>query len=322
MDTLNTSSPETTLQVRTVLGPMSYTDLGVTDSHNHVWIDEVPGSDRTSPVLNQFDEIKQELIEYRLSGGSTILDCQPGECGRDGNQLRKLSQKSDVNLIACTGFHRRKYYSQDHWLWTVTAEKAAEYFCAELETNLVETVGSSDPIVAGFIKIALEENWKDIPESALEGAAIAAARTRSLIEIHTEKGRLAEKACIYFYDLGVAPNQLVFCHMDKRPDLCLHKELAHFGVLLEYDTFFRPKYSPFQHLWPLLVDMVHSGWGDRIALATDMAESAMYRSIGKGPGLQSLPLDIRKQLGTKGIPEQTIQQLLGGNIARRLAGLN
>lgn len=322
MDNLQNPLPLLPLPVRTVVGPMSYNDLGVTDSHNHVWIDAVPGSDESSPVLNQYGEIKQELIEYRLSGGSTILDCQPGGCGRDGNQLRKLSQESGVNLIACTGFHRRKYYSQDYWLWSVNADKAAEYFCNELENCLVETEHIAEPVKAGFIKIALEENWKDIPEFILEGVAIAARKTRSLIEVHTEKGRLAEKACIYFYNLGISPDQLVFCHMDKRPDLCLHKELAHFGVLLEYDTFFRPKYSPFQHLWPLLVDMVHSGWGDRIALATDMAESSMYHAIGKGPGLRSLPQDIRKQLDTKGISEKTIQQLLGGNIARRLAGLH
>ncbi len=307
--------------VMTVLGPMSYTDLGLTDAHNHVWIDPVPGADPSAPVLNQSEEIKHELIDYRLSGGSTILDCQPGECGRNGNRLRKLSQASKVQIIACTGFHRSKYYAQDHWLWSASAEQISGYFCAELEDGLKETDPTYPPVRAGFIKIALEESWKATPQAALEGAAMAAASTKSLIEIHTEKGNLAEKACIYFSDRGVSTHQLVLCHMDKRPDVGLHKELAHFGVLLEYDTFFRPKYNPFQNLWPLIADMVQSGCADRITLATDMAESAMYHSIGKGPGLRSLPQDIRKQLIKNEIPEPMIQQMLGENIARRLAGL-
>ena len=305
----------------TVLGPMSYTDLGLTDAHNHIWIDPVPGADPSAPVLNQAEEIKHELIDYRLSGGSTILDCQPGECGRDGNRLRKLSQSSKVQIIACTGFHRKKYYAPDHWLWSASAEQISGYFCAELEDGLKET--NSVPLRYGLD--LSRSHWKKVgkqlPRLRWKEQRWLRHHTKSLIEIHTEKGNLAEKACIYFSDRGVSTHQLVLCHMDKRPDLGLHKELAHFGVLLEYDTFFRPKYNPFQNLWPLIADMVQSGCADRITLATDMAESAMYHSIGKGPGLRSLPQDIRKQLIKNEIPEPMIQQMLGENIARRLAGL-
>jgi phosphotriesterase-related protein len=157
---------------------------------------------------------------------------------------------------------------------------------------------------------------------AVEGAAEAALRSAALMEIHTEKGALAEKACIYFLDRGLAPAQLVLCHMDKRPDLGLHKELARLGVLLEYDTFYRPKYEPQARLWPLLVRMAEAGLAGHVALATDMAEAELYRSLGGGPGLASLPGEIRKQLGQRGIPEAAQQQMLGGNIARRLAGIN
>jgi len=305
----------------TVLGPVDYTDLGTTDAHNHVWIDPIPGADPSGPVLDQYEAIRQELVEYRAAGGTSMLDCQPGGCGRNGNQLRKLSQDTNVHLIACTGFHRKKYYTTDYWLWSASSDKASEYFTGELDQSLIETREAEIPVRAGFIKIALEENWKDTPQAALEGAARAAVNSRSLLEIHTEKGRLAEKACVYFSDLGVLPHQLVLCHMDKRPDPCLHTELAHFGVLLEYDTFFRPKYNPAINLWPLISELVKAGCADRIALATDMAESAMYRTISGGPGLLSLPRAIRGQLHDFGYSDQTIQQMLGGNIARRLAGL-
>jgi len=142
------------------------------------------------------------------------------------------------------------------------------------------------------------------------------------MEIHTEKGALAEKACIYFSDLGLSPNQLVLCHMDKRPDAGLHKELARLGVLLEYDTFYRPKYNPSEKLWPLIEQMVSAGFSDRVALATDMAEPELYRHIGGGAGLASLPGEIQEQLNIKGFPETARKQMIGGNIARRLAGIN
>jgi phosphotriesterase-related protein len=287
-----------------------------------MWIHPVPGAEAGSPVLNQFDLILKELIEYREKGGGTLLDCQPGGCGRDANKLRALSKDSGVSLIACTGFHRKKYYSPDHWLWKANARKIFDFLCSELERGLFETPQTSEPVRAGFIKIALEAAWAECPHAALEGTAQAALRSNTLVEIHTEKGALAEKICIYFMDLGLRPQQLVLCHMDKRPDASLQKELARLGVLLEYDTFYRPKYNPTTNLWPLIEQMVSAGFADRVALATDMAEAELYHFLGGGAGLGSLPGDIQDQLTEKGFPEAARKQMLGGNIARRLAGLN
>lgn len=308
--------------VTTVQGPLPFERLGITDAHNHIWIESVPGADPSGPILNQFSLILKELVEFREKGGETLLDCQPEGCGRDGNQLLALSLASKINLIACTGFHRKKYYSQNHWLWEAGAPKIGDFLCAELEEGLSETLNSPSPVKAGFIKIALESTWADCPHVALEGAAFAALKSKALMEIHTEKGALAEKACAYFTDLGLLPNRLVLCHMDKRPDIGLHKELAHLGILLEYDTFFKPKYKPAANLWPLIDQMVGAGFSDRIALATDMAEAELYHHIGDGAGLASLPGEIQNQLTEKGIPESAREQMLGGNIARRLAGIN
>jgi predicted metal-dependent phosphotriesterase family hydrolase len=307
--------------VITVQGPIPYEHLGITDAHNHLWIKPVSDSDPSAPVLNQFDPILKELIEYREKGGETLLDCQPEGCGRDGNQLLALSKASRVNLIACTGFHRNKYYPQDHWLWEAGAQAVCDFLYSELEQGLSETLQMPSPVKAGFIKVALEASWADCPQAALEGAASAAFKSKALIEIHTEKGLLAEKACVYFTDLEVLPIQLVFCHMDKRPDIGLHQELAHLGALLEYDTFYRPKYNPAANLWPLIEHMVNAGYSDRIALATDMAEAELYYLIGGGAGLSSLPGEIQNQLTAKGFPETARMQMLGGNIARRLAGI-
>ena len=255
--------------VITVQGALPYKSLGIMDAHNHLWIDSVPGADPDGPILNQFDLILTDLVEYRKRGGKTILDCQPEGCGRNGNQLLALSKASGINLIACTGFHRKKYYSQDHWLWCAGAQEIVDFLSSELELGLVETLETPEPVRAGFIKIALESTWADCPLAALEAAASVALKSNALMEIHTEKGALAEKACIYFMNLGLLPSQLVLCHMDKRPDIGLHKELARLGVLLEYDTFYRPDYNPSTNLWPLIEQMVSAGFSDRIALATD-----------------------------------------------------
>lgn len=316
------SSPLPAGFVTTVLGPVPYEELGITDCHNHVWIDPVQGADPQSPVLNQLEPIKDELKEYRAKGGGTILDCQPEGCGRNGNQLLLLANETNVKIVACTGFHRKKYYPANHRLFSLRAQKVFDFLVSEFEQGLFETLESQNPVKAGFIKIALENTWVECPIAAIEGAAMAALNKNCVIEIHTEKGALAEKTCIFLTDLGIKPSQIVLCHMDKRPDRELHKELAHLGVLLEYDTFYRPKYNPDENLWPLIEYMVQNQLTDNVALATDMAEKDSYHYIGGGPGLASFPGEIKQTLLGKGYPVADVKKMLGGNIARRLAGLS
>lgn len=169
------SVPRTVVSVQ---GPLPYEHLEITDAHNHVWIESVPSADPSGPVLNQFDSILKELVEYREKGGHTLLDCQPEGCGRDGNRLVELSEASKVNLIACTGFHRKKYYPETHWLWRAGGEEICDFLCSELEQGLFETLGRVSPVRAGFIKIALEATWADCPQAALEGAASAAFKKK------------------------------------------------------------------------------------------------------------------------------------------------
>jgi predicted metal-dependent phosphotriesterase family hydrolase len=46
--------------VITVQGPLPYEHLGITDAHNHMWIEPIAGADPGAPVLNQFNAILQE----------------------------------------------------------------------------------------------------------------------------------------------------------------------------------------------------------------------------------------------------------------------
>ena len=48
-------------RVFTVLGEIEPKEMGLTDAHNHVWIEPVPGADSNAPILNQFDLILKEL---------------------------------------------------------------------------------------------------------------------------------------------------------------------------------------------------------------------------------------------------------------------
>ena len=89
--------------------------------------------------------------------------------------------------------------------------------------------------------------------------------------------------------------------------------------MLEYDTFFRPKYNPEENLWPLIDGMVEAGLSHAIALATDLAGGSLWARIGGGPGIVSFISEVKKRLEGMAYSSEIIQAMTGGNIAARLA---
>jgi phosphotriesterase-related protein len=307
------------MRVMTVLGPLEAGAIGITDAHNHLWIRPVAGAAADAPQLIDEAAIAAELGDYRRAGGSAIVDCQPGGAGRDGRVLARLSRASGVHVIASTGFHRRHYYGDRAPLWDQSAEGVVATMHSEITDGLAECRDGGEPVRPGVIKIALEATLAETPRHLLEAAAAVCRQTGYAIEAHTEQGASVEMFLSYFLGVGVDPGRLIFCHVDKRPDLALHQTLADADVLLEYDTFYRPKYDPDTNLWPLLEQMVASGYGGSLALATDMADAAFWQRLGGGPGLAGLLTQIRPRLEQIGFDAATIRQLLGGNIISRLA---
>jgi len=297
-----------------VQGLISQIQAGLTDAHNHIWIDP-DQSLANAPYLNDEKKIIAELVSYNLSGGKTILDCQPYGCGRDGKKLLDLANHSGVQIITSTGYHLRRYYPKDFWLFKASAEDAKDLFLEELRTGLSECPA----VQAGFIKIAFEDTVEKSPFSLIEGAAEAAIVSGSSLLVHTEQGKDTQNIIQLMLSLGVPKNKLVMCHMDKRAELALREAIAQEGILLEYDTFFRPKYKPDTNVWPLLESMVKNGYEKNIALGLDFADKNLWHSYGGKPGLNSITEIIIPRLEIIGINKSIIKRLTGSNIVRSLS---
>lgn len=324
--------------VMTVNGPELPANLGVVDAHSHLFIAPVPGGAADAPVLVDEVGVGRELAAFHAAGGGAVVDCQPGGCGRNGRVLRRLAEQTGVHVVASTGFHRRIYYPADTPLFVMNAAAAADCFRAEIAHGLVETrtddrswnpvddsprmdvsATPSSIVYPGVIKIAAEASLGSSPRALFEAAAAVAQETGYAIEMHTERGAAVEDFLDFFVEQGMSPKRLVFCHVDKRPDFGLHAELAQAGVMLEYDTFFRPKYKPERHVWPLIREMAAAGLAGQVALATDMADPGLWGELGGRPGLPGFFTIIKDGLTGLELPPAIIDGLLGGNIAGRLA---
>jgi hypothetical protein len=132
-------------QVMKVLGPVCPGQLGVSDAHSHLWIDVVQGSTAGSLVLNNYGPTPAVLKGFGRKGGTTVLDCQPGCCGRNVSRLADFSREGGVWIGACTGFHRRRHYPMDFRFWRVSAERAAQPFVDEATHGLEEARERPEP---------------------------------------------------------------------------------------------------------------------------------------------------------------------------------
>jgi phosphotriesterase-related protein len=228
--------------------------------------------------------------------------------------LLRFARATGLHVTATTGFHLQRYYPPGHWLWSASEQAAADYFLRELTAGVDE----ADGVQAATIKIGYSGEIEGRSRALMEAAAAAARAAGAAILFHTEQGRNVEALLPFFAERGVPPTQLYLCHVDKRPDLGLHRELAQAGALLGYDTFVRPKYDPERNVWPLLLGMVQSGLAAHVAVCLDAALPSMWRHFGGEPGLLALTEIIRPRVEGAGVDAQSTAGLLGGNVARFL----
>lgn len=302
----------------TVRGVPSSLKSGIVDAHNHLWIAPRDGAAGPVPQVDDHDLLVSNLVSFKEIGGSAILDAQPGAgCGRDGRRLESLSAATGVAVFACTGFHRKQYYPGNEPLFTKAADEVFDHFMLELNSGLEECRNAPSPVRAGYIKIAAADSLDKTPTHLFEAAATAAAHTGALLAVHTERGAAAEEILAALLKLKVHPEKLMLCHMDKRPDAGLHLELASSGVLLEYDTFHTPKYTPDENVWPLLHRMLAENYAGSLAIGTDMAYTSAWMSSG-GNSLAERHTAIRARLQQVGCNPETIGRLQGSNILARL----
>ena len=176
-------------QVMAVAGPVDPGSLDVVDAHNHLWIDALDGVPLQSPHLTEYDAIRSELGEYMQAGGSAVVDCQPGGCGRNGSRLLQLSRDSGVSVIAATGFHRRRYYPPSWWIWDAPAQDIARYFIDEIRRGLKETLDLRETVRAGLIKCACEVYAARDTAGAAGGSSVGCGRVGSVRRSAHGKGR-------------------------------------------------------------------------------------------------------------------------------------
>jgi phosphotriesterase-related protein len=284
----------------------------VFDAHCHLWIKPPPGV--KGPRLVNERAARRELLAFREAGGTGVIDCQPGGCGRDGRVLLRLAQATGVEVHPATGYHLERYYDPAGSPYKEDPARLRERWEEELNTALVE----EPKLRASVVKSAWTGQGARREEAMIEAAAAAAAAGGGALVVHTERGAGVERLAEILVSSPLPAARAQLSHMDKRYEPALHLELARAGFTLGYDSFLRPKYDPLGTTWPLIETLCEEGLFERVTAGLDLADPKGWRVRG-GPGLATIPTSVRAGL-RKRVGDAAAEAITGRNAARLLNG--
>ncbi len=287
-----------------MLGPIPAAELGVTDAHDHLFL--------RSPALagQDFDDVDKAVEEVASSDLETIVEVTPIGLGRNPAGMREVSLRTGVHIVAATGYHRDAHYPPGHWVHSATLEQLAERIVADLRQGMDGEAARAGVVKAG----ASYQRITPSEERRLIAAAVAGKETGAPILVHTEIGTIGHEIVDLLTREGVAPDRIILAHLDRNPDLELHREIADRGVWLEYDTVGRIKYRPDSQL----LDLIAGGRQDRIMLGLDLGQRDYFRAFGGGPGLGYLMKRFVPRL-RKRIGDDAVRGILVENPSRAFA---
>jgi phosphotriesterase-related protein len=313
--------------IETTLGPLPIEQLGTRiNAHDHLFLDSGPGGVNVPDfLLDDVSKTSAEIQRWAAAGGGAIVDTMP-TTGRNVDKCIEVSRRTGVPIIMSTGFHKGSYYWPDHWRYSYSEDELFELILTEI-TEGIERTNYRGPLIkrssvkAGVIKVAGEYNRvTGNMKKLIRVVGHVHQETGVPIYAHTEHGTAAIEILDLLEEAGVPLNRLLICHLDRNPDLFLHKQVAERGAFLEYDTPGRIKYQPESIVIALMRAMIEAGYGDRLMLGGDMARRSYLKAYGGGPGFEYLLTVFTPRLLREGFSEEELQSIWQENPLRWLSG--
>lgn len=309
--------------VRTVLGDIAPSSLGITLAHEHL-VTNPPAFLGDPDLTLEEDDAAGELLAFRAAGGSAVVEMTTIDYGRDGAALARLSRHTGVHIVAATGFNKALYAAPIASRFST--ESIAAWMIREVEDGLIPP-GSTDldappaspPVRAGLIKASSSLDGPTPDERRVFEAAAEAHRvTRAPISTHTEQGTWAPEQARLLMDLGVAPDRVLLGHLDLKPDLAYILEALATGVFIGIDQIAKSKYLADDARLDLAMALIERGYLRRILFSGDIARRSGW-GIGGGAGLGYIPGVIRSRLAERGLGANDLMTLFVGNAAELFA---
>ena len=222
-------------RVNTVLGPMAAEQLGIVAVHEHIGYG-MPGSELDTrwwkTPEDRYAETIPKLRQFHEYGGGTFVDVT-GICnGRDVDYYKSLSEKTGVNIVACTGF-----VGGDTAL-PFFARASVDYLTRQFTHEITVGIGDTGSC-AGVIKVGVSRGGRmtELDKRIYRAAARASLTTG--VPIMTHLAIDAENAIAIFREEGLSLDRVLFGHADDGINAEKTRDtwIAEQGGRVGFDTF-------------------------------------------------------------------------------------
>ncbi len=308
--------------VRTVLGDIDASELGITYAHEHLVI----AGSRTVEMFPDFrlDDVEKAVAELepaRALGLRSVVDAMPADAGRDVALLAAISRRTGIHVIAPTGLHHERYYPERHWSAVLDVDELADLFVADIAVG-IDALDYGGPVVrrtpsrAGVIKVAGSDGGPSERDARIFEAAVLAQRvTGCPILTHCEQGTGALEQVELLAARGARLGHVALSHVDKIVDRGFQRELFATGVSAEYDQGFRWKDAPNGTL-QLLEWAAEDGHLGQVVLGMDAARQGYWSAYGGAPGMTFLLGRFASEMRDRGLGDAEQSMLFVTNPAR------
>jgi predicted metal-dependent phosphotriesterase family hydrolase len=275
--------------VRTLGGDIAPERLGVTSCHDHIFCTPPMWSEKGDEdlLLDDFDASLADVAMFSAAGGRSIYDATAIDYGRDAEAVKRISDKTGVQIIVTAGFNKSVMWPAKipggnqtfaEWIGDMSADDIRDLVAREVTRGIRDS-----GLKCGVAKFGTGYNMIDpLEEKVMVGVLAAHKDTGVPLHSHTEHGTMALEQVEIVRREGVDPSRLTIAHLDRNPDPWLHLKVAETGAFLSFDGITRVKYYPESTRTACILNLVRHGHADQIMIGGDIARRSMFAHYGKG----------------------------------------
>jgi phosphotriesterase-related protein len=249
--------------VNSVLGLIDTDKLGFTLMHEHLMVSSGGIPQVYDRLLGDdyMERIVQELKKAKAGGIDTIVDATTFDLGRDVTVMAEASRRSEVNIIAVTGW----WLELPRFLREISAEQFADLFTNEIEEGIAGT-----GIKAGLLKAASDiDGVTPAEEQVLRGVARAHRRTGVPIMLHSySPGQVGRQQIAILQEEGVDLRRVKLDHSNDTTDVEYLTWLLEQGCYLGMDRYPGRNISS-QARTRTMKALIDAGWAHRLLPSHD-----------------------------------------------------
>ena len=250
----------------TVKGRMSANDIGFTLSHEHVLVD-FSGADQYDPDKWDDDDVLRVVVPYieeiQDLGCKTLVECTPVYIGRDPALLKRIADKTGINIVTNTGY----YGASDNKYIPQSAYSALDTELADLWISEFESGIDGTGIRPGFMKIGVTPGrLSDLHQKIVSAACYTHLETGLTIASHTGPALPAFEELDILKSFGVSPNAFIWVHAQNEKDHSKHIEAARMGAWVSFDGFNKENANQYAQ-W--LISFKNNGLLNRVLVSHD-----------------------------------------------------